>query len=52
MCGLLGVKYDITWTYSQWRDRDGITTKYIHGKDSYNYRNQLLDPAMIKRLKR
>jgi len=45
-------KYGITWTYSQWRDWDGITKKYIHGKDSYNYRNRLLDPAMIKRLKR
>ena len=45
-------KYGITWTYSQWRDWDGITKKYIYGKDDYNSKNRLLDPAMVKRLKR
>jgi hypothetical protein len=45
-------KYGITWTYSAWMDWDGITNKYIYGKDEYIYKNRLLDPAMIKRLKR
>ncbi|HIK79982.1 MAG TPA: hypothetical protein EYF94_03490 [Porticoccaceae bacterium] len=45
-------KYGITWTHSEWRGWDGLTKKYIYGKDNYNSKNRLLDPAMIKRLKR
>ena len=45
-------KYGITWTYSAWMDWDGLTKKYIYGKDAYNAKNRLLDPAMVKRLKR
>jgi hypothetical protein len=45
-------KYSITWTHSEWRGWDGITEKYIYGNDDYNSKNRLLDPAMIKRLKR
>ena len=45
-------KYGITWTHSEWRGWDGITHKYIFGKDDYNSKNRLLDPAMVTRLKR
>jgi len=45
-------KYGITWTYSEWRGWDGITSKFIDRKYDYNFKNRLLDPAMIKRLKR
>jgi hypothetical protein len=45
-------KYGITWTHSEWQGWDGLTKKYIYGKDNYNSKNRLLDPAMIERLKR
>ena len=43
-------KYGITWTHSEWQGWDGLTRKYIYGRDNYNSKNRLLDPAMIKRL--
>ena len=45
-------KYGITWTYSAWMDWDGLSKPYVYLKDIYNRKKRLLDPAMIKRLKR
>ena len=45
-------KYGITWTYSAWMDWDGLSKPYVYLKDIYNRKKRLLDPAMVKRLKR